>query len=69
MKRLTQRNYYGKAFVPGYAPRCSDKATCELLCKVTEKLAIFEDLLECPEVYDSIPQETMLKLKEKGIIE
>ena len=46
MLRLTRRNYYGKAFVPGYAPRCADAATCELLVKITERLAELEDIIE-----------------------
>ena len=62
MMRLTQRNYFGKAFVPGYAPRCSDESTCELLCKVTERLAIFEDML------DIMPPEVHQRLEKEGII-
>ena len=60
--RLTQRNYFGKAFVPGYAPRCSDKETCELLCKVTERLAVFEDML------DIMPPEIHQRLEKEGTI-
>lgn len=67
--RMTQRNYYGKAFVPGYAPKCSDKATCEFLMKVTERLATLEDMLEQPDVLNNIPQEIILQLQKKGIIE
>ena len=67
-QRLTRRNYFGKAFVPGYAPKISDAATCELLCKVTERLAALEDLLERPGILDSIPPEAIEQLKEKGII-
>ena len=43
MKRMTQRNYYGMPFVPGYAPQCRDPATCELIVKLTERVAFFED--------------------------
>lgn len=67
-ERMTKRNYYGKAYVPGYAPRCEDNATKELLCKVTERLAALEDLLEYPGIFDSMPQEAIDQLKEKGII-
>ena len=67
-QRLTQRNYFGKAFVPGYAPKITDKATCELLCKATERLAAFEDLLEYPGILDSLHPEAIEQLKEKGII-
>ena len=67
--RMTQRNYYGKAFVPGYAPRCEDKQTRELLVKVTERLAAFEDVFENPDVLNSLPQEIINQLKKKGIIE
>ena len=67
--RITQRNYYGKAFVPGYAPKCSDKETCELLCKVTDMLAVFEDLLEFPGIFDSMPQEAIQILHKGGILE
>lgn len=66
--RLTQRNYYGKAFVPGYAPKCEDKQTCELLVKVTERLAFLEDMLENPDVLNNLPQEIINQLKKKGII-
>ena len=44
--RITKRNYRGAAFVPGYTPKCADAETCELLVKVTERLAFFEDVWE-----------------------
>lgn len=64
--RITQRNYYGKAFVPGYAPKCDDKQTCELIVKLTERLAALEDML-----YDGAPsQEAILQvIKKEGNIE
>ena len=50
MKRMTQRNYYGMPFVPGYAPQCRDPSTCELIVKLTERVAKFEDFFERHEV-------------------
>ena len=70
MSRLTQRNYYGKPFVPGYAPRCADATTCELLCKVTERLALLEDALEkCPNAFLALPTDFYMKLKKEGVVE
>ena len=69
MRRITKRNHYGKAFVPGYAPRCDDPKTCELIVKLTNRLAAFEDLLEYPGIFDSMPQEAIDQLKEKGVLE
>lgn len=46
MKRLTQRNYYGTPYVPGYAPKCRDPDTCKLIMKLTERVAAFEDAWE-----------------------
>lgn len=45
-QRLTRRNYYGQPFVPGYAPKCDDPQTCELIVELTNRLADLEDLLE-----------------------
>ena len=69
MKRLTQKNYGGMVFVPGYAPKCDDPPTCEMIVKVVNRLAILEDLLELPGVFDSMPQETIDNLREEGILE
>ena len=69
MSRLTQRNFNGITYVPGYAPRCDDPKTCELIVKLTNQLAAFEDLLEYPGIFDSMPQEAIDQLKKKGIIE
>ena len=69
MKRLTQRNYGGMDFVPGYAPKCDDPPTCEMIVKVVNRLAVLEDLLELPGVFDSMPQETIDNLREEGILE
>lgn len=69
MKRLTQRNSNGMAFVPGYAPKCDDPKTCELIVKLTSWVAAFEDLLEYPGIFDSMPQEAIDNLKKEGIIE
>ncbi len=65
MKRLTQRNFNGMPYVPGYAPRCDDPKTCELIVLLTNRLAALEDML-----YDGMPnQEAMLQMIEKeGII-
>lgn len=41
--RLTARDAYGRAYVPGYAPRCLDPQTCELLIRLTDRLAEIED--------------------------
>ena len=68
-ERMTKRNYHGKAYVPGYAPRCIDKETCELLWKVVSRLAVFEDLLEYPGIFDSMPQEAIQILHKGGILE
>lgn len=60
MKRLTKRNFLGMAYVPGYAPRTRDVPTCELIVKLTNRLAELEDLLESVEdtLYTSLePQE------------
>ena len=43
MERITKRNYYGKAYVPGYAPKCDDPKTCELIVLLVERLAELED--------------------------
>ena len=69
MKRLTQRNYGGMVFVPGYAPKCDDPPTCEMIVKVVNRLAELEDSLEYPGVIDSMPQEAIDNLKKKGILE
>lgn len=42
-KRITARDFKGRAYVPGYAPRCLDPQTCELLIRLTERLAEIED--------------------------
>lgn len=42
-KRFTARDFKGQAYVPGYAPRCADAQTCELLIRLTERLAEIED--------------------------
>ena len=68
MNRLTKRNYYRRAYVPGYAPQCKDNATMELLCKVTERLAVFEDMLERDGVLDNVPDEAVRLLRDNGII-
>jgi len=41
--RLTARDNFGRAYVPGYAPRCSDAQTYELLIRLTDRLAEVED--------------------------
>lgn len=46
MERLTLRDYFGNAYVPGYAPVCSDKKTCELVTLLVERVALLEDMLE-----------------------
>lgn len=69
MKRLTQRNYGGMVFVPGYAPKCDDPPTCEMIVRVVNQLAALEDLLECPGIFDSMPQEAIDNLKKEGILE
>lgn len=69
MKRLTQRNYGGMVFIPGYAPKCDDPSTCEMIVKVVNRLAEIEDLLEHPGVIDSMPHEVIDNLKKKGILE
>ena len=69
MSRLTQRNYNGMVFVPGYAPRCDDPKTCELIVKMANWLAALEDLLEYPGIFDSMPQEAIDNLKKEGILE
>lgn len=66
--RLTKRNYYGNAYVPGYAPKCEDDKTRELLCKVTERLAVFEDLLERDGILDNLPNEAVQLLRNNEII-
>lgn len=45
MERITKRNYYGKAYVPGYAPKCDDPKTCELIVLLVERLAELEDVI------------------------
>ena len=69
MKRLTQKNYGGMVFVPGYAPKCDDPPTCEMIVKVVNRLAALEDLLEYPGIFDSMPQEAIDNLKKEGILE
>ncbi len=69
MSRLTKRNYYHRAYVPGYAPQCCDAATRELLCKVTDRLAVFEDMLECIGILDNMPPEAVQLLRDNEIIE
>ena len=69
MARLTQRNFNGMAYVPGYAPRCDDPKTCELIVLLTNCLAALEDLLEYPGIFDSMPQEAIDNLKKEGILE
>lgn len=68
MKRLTQRNYGGMVFIPGYAPKCDDPHTCEMIVKVVNRLAELEDLLEYPGVIDSMPQEAIDNLRKEGIL-
>lgn len=69
MSRLTQRNRNGIVYVPGYAPRCDDPKTCELIVVLVNHLAAYEDLLEYPGIFDSMPQEAIDQLKEKGVLE
>ena len=45
MERITKRNYLGKPYVPGYAPKCDDPKTCELIVLLTERLAELEDMI------------------------
>lgn len=66
--RLTQRNYSGMVFIPGYAPRCEDPETCKMIVMITNRLAILEDLLEHPGVIDSLPQDAVDLLKKKGML-
>ena len=56
-------------YVPGYAPKCRDPATCEMIVKVVNALAALEDLLEYPGIFDSMPQEAIDNLKKEGILE
>ena len=42
-KRITARDFKGQAYVPGYAPMCSDAQTYELLIRLTDRLAEVED--------------------------
>lgn len=67
--RTTARNHNGMVYIPGYAPKCNDPATCEMIVKAVKMLAALEDLLEYPGVFDSIPQEAIDNLKKEGILE
>ena len=70
MMRLTQRNYFGQPYVPGYAPRCNDVPTCELIVKMTRRLALLEDVIQkyggilCSQ----ISVEDYNEMKKEGII-
>ena len=44
--RLTRRDAFGRAYIPGYAPNCADAQTCRLLVLLTDKLAEIEDTME-----------------------
>lgn len=44
--RITARDAYGRAYVPGYAPQCGDEQTCQLIILLTDKLAEIEDQME-----------------------
>jgi len=67
--RLTARNCNGMVYIPGYAPKCDDPATCEMIVKAVTWLAALEDLLEYPGIFDSMPQEAIDNLKKEGILE
>jgi len=67
--RLTARASNGMVYIPGYAPKCDDPATCEMIVKAVNRLAALEDLLEYPGIFDSMPQEAIDQLKKKGILE
>lgn len=64
--RLTQRHPNSFAYVPGYAPKCADAETCELLVKVTERLAVFEDIWDKYQehILPSLSSELFVRLKE-----
>ena len=42
-KRITSRDYFNRPYVPGYAPMCGDKETCELLAKLVDVVCDMED--------------------------
>ena len=68
--RLTKRNYYGVPYVPGYAPKCRDSPTCELIMKLAKRLALFEDMSDkyMNIVVRCMADEDICKLKEEGIL-
>lgn len=69
--RLTHRNYTGMVFVPGYAPKCADPPTCELMVKITNRLALYEDIFEkySTKIIELFNNEDRKMLMEAGIIE
>ena len=64
MNRLTHRNYNGMVYVPGYAPRCDDPKTCELIVLLANRLSELEDM-----IYNGISNqettEALITKKEK----
>lgn len=64
--RLTARNLVGMAYVPGYVPKSDDSATCELIARVTNRLAAIEDVLE--KFQDQLPDEFIDELKRRECI-
>ena len=64
--RLTARNLVGMAYVPGYVPKSDDSATCELIARVTNRLAAIEDTLE--KFQDRLPDEFIDELKRRECV-
>lgn len=71
MSRLTKRNFNGMIYVPGYAPRCDDPKTCELIVVLVNRLAALEDLFEKygQAVYNIANPEECRQMMKEGIIE
>ena len=70
MMRLTTRNYFGQPYVPGYAPRCNDVPTCELIVKMTRRLALLEDIMQKygGTLCSQMSVEDYNEMKKEGII-
>lgn len=41
--RVTARDYFGHAYIPGFAPHCGDEETAKLIVFLTDRLAELED--------------------------